>query len=130
MKKYLLAVGIVLSQVAVVMAGRYFAVITAVNADKGTITYALTFGQDKGQVFKGVLAKECVIKEGYYRLGKPATTKEGEDLANGLRNPIFKNASPEKPVRVNIYTADENDANVKAGEVIKILVNPPFKKKP
>lgn len=112
-------------------AAHYFAAITAVDAEKGTVTYTVTFGKEKDAEAKGArVAKDCVIKEGYYRLGKPATTKEGDDIADGLKNAIFKKATPEKPVKVNIYTADEDDADkgIKKGDIVKILVNPLPKK--
>jgi hypothetical protein len=113
-----------------VTAAHYFANITAVDAKKGTVTYTVTFGKEKDTEVKAPVAKNCVIKEGYYRLGKPATTKEGDDIADGLKNAIFKNATAQKPVKVNVYTADADDpdAGVKKGDIVKILVNPPPKK--
>jgi hypothetical protein len=114
------------------VAGHRFATITAVDAEKGTITYAIPAGPDKATDVRGVVARECVIKEGIYRLGKPATTKEGDDIAGGLKNAVFKKATAENSVRVDIWTADSDDADkgIKRGDVIKILVNPEPKKKP
>jgi hypothetical protein len=107
-------------------ARHYFAAIVAVDAEKGTITYTLTSGKDRDTEHKATLAKGCVIKEGYYRLGKPAVTKEGDDVTGGLKNAVFGKASAENRVRVNVYVADEDDEakGVKKGEVVKILVNP------
>ena len=67
----------------------------------------------------------------HHDLGKPATTKEGDDIADGLKSPVFKKASAEKPLRVNIYTAEEDDVGkgISRGDVVKILVNPERKKK-
>ncbi len=116
---------------AAALAGQHFAVVTGADAEKGTVTYKITFGKDKGDTeLTAKLAKDCVIKHGYYRLGKPAMTKEEDDVADGLRNEVFKKASGDNPVRVNIYTADEddNDKGLKKGDVVKILVNPPPKK--
>ena len=107
-------------------AGRYFADITQVDADKGVIVYDITFGKDKKMNVKANVAKDCVIREGQYILGKPATTKEGDVLVNGLKNFVFQKVSREKVARVNIYTADKDDQakGIKAGDVIKILVHP------
>jgi hypothetical protein len=111
-------------------AAHYFAVITSADAEKRTVNYTITFGKDKDSVVGGTVAKDCIIKEGYYRLGKPAVTKEGDDIPDGLKNGMFKKATSENPLRVDIYTADEDDADkgIKKGDVIKILVNPPPKK--
>ena len=130
MKKAIAALVLTLTMTAVATAGRYFAIITKVDADKNTIVYSTTFGKDRVTDVTGTLAKDCVIKEGYYRLGKPATTKEGDVIANGLRHPVFQKATAEKPLQVNIYTADadDKDKGIKSGDVIKILVNPPRKK--
>ncbi len=130
MRRFLLAALLALVLTGVSSAGRYFARITAVDPDKGTATYTITFGKEKGTEVTARVAKGCVIKEGYYRLGKPATTKEGDDVAGGLKNAVFKKASADKPVTVNVYTADEDDkdAGVKKGEITKILVNPGPKK--
>ncbi|MFO0965512.1 MAG: hypothetical protein U0793_08000 [Gemmataceae bacterium] len=51
-----------------------------------------------------------MFKEGYYRLGKPAVTKEGDDIKDGLKNMVFQKASAENPLRANIFTAEEDDA--------------------
>lgn len=112
-------------------AARLFADILAVDAEKGTVTYVVTFGKNKGAEFKIPVAKDCVFKEGYYRLGKPAVTKEGDDIKDGLKNMVFQKASAENPLRANIFTAEEDDAakGVKKGDVLKILVNPKFKPK-
>ena len=111
-------------------AAHYFAVITSVDADKRTVNYTVTAGKNKDSVVGGTVIKDCVIKEGYYRLGKPAVTKEGDDIPDGLKNGVFKKATSENPLRVDLYTADEDDAEkgIKKGDVIKILVNPPPKK--
>jgi hypothetical protein len=108
-----------------------FAVITGVDAEKGTVTYTVTFGKNKDTVVQAPVAKGCVIKEGSYQLGKPAVTKEGDDVADGLKNPVFQKATDKNPLRVNIYTAAEDDADngIKQGDVVKILVNPPPQKK-
>lgn len=108
-------------------AGRYFAAITHVDPDKRTITYVITYGKTRDTIVNARVHKDCVIKEGYYRLGKPAVTKEGDDVPDGLKNAMFKNATAEKPLFVNIYTADKDDPDKeeKFGDVLKILVNPP-----
>jgi hypothetical protein len=131
MRWSVLALVMVLAIADVAIAGRYFAEITAVNTDKGTVDYTITFGKKKDTRATARVAKDCAIKEGYYRLGKPAHTKEFDDIAGGLKNARFKKATPENPVRVNIYTADADDAEkgIRAGDVIKILVNPPPKLK-
>jgi hypothetical protein len=56
---------------------------------------------------------------------------EGNDIFEGLRNPIFQKATPDNAMRVNIYTADEDDQDrgVRRGDVFKILVNPKNPKK-
>ena len=113
-------------------AAHYFATITEVDAKKGTVSYNVTTGKDRGTTVVGAsVAKDCVIKEGVYRQGKPARTFENDDIADGLKNDVFNNASAEKPLRVDIYTADEDDAEkgIKKGDIVKILVNPPPKKK-
>jgi hypothetical protein len=124
---------VLLSLVAAVAAAaeHNFAEITAVDVEKRTVTYTIVGGKMRGAEVTAPLAKDCVLKEGDYRLGKPATTKEGEDIADGLANPVFKKASDKNPLRVNVYTAEEDDADkkVKRGDVLKILVNPPPKKK-
>src|SRR5262245_53641236 len=107
MKRFISALALTLAMTAVVTARQHFAVITRVDADKGTVVYTITFGKDKNTEVKAKLAQDCVIKEGYYRLGKPARTVEKDGIANGLGNPIFQKATAEKPLRVNIYTADE-----------------------
>jgi hypothetical protein len=98
-----------------------------VDADKGTVTYTARVGKEKVTEVNAPVAKGCVIKEGYYRLGKPAVTKEGDDIPKGLKNEVFQKATAENPLTVDLYTADEDDADkgVKKGDVIKILVNPP-----
>jgi hypothetical protein len=128
---FVLAAFVALTAAGATNAGRYFAEITSVDAEKGSVTYTVTQGKDRGTQFQARIARGCVIKEGYHRLGKPGFTKEGDDVTGGLKNAVFGKASAENPVRVNVYTADEDDeANgVKKGEVVKILVNPPFKKK-
>src|SRR5215207_2768882 len=126
MRRFILAALLMLAIAGVATAGRYFAVITAVDADKDTITYTITQGKERNNEVTAKLVKDCVIKEGYYRLGKPATTKEGDDIAKRLKDPAFQKATADKPLQVNIYTADEDDNNagIKKGEVAKILVNP------
>jgi hypothetical protein len=108
-----------------------FADITAVDPEKRTVTYTIIGGKQKGMEVTAPLAKDCVLKEGYFRYGKPSTTKEGDEIADGLANPVFKKAGEKTPLRVNVYTAEEDDADkkVKRGDVLKILVNAPPKKK-
>jgi hypothetical protein len=132
MRRFLIAAFLTLAFSSVATAERYFAAITDVDAEKGTVIYTITFGKDRNDVVKAQVAKDCVIKEGYYRLGKPAATKEGDDIPGGLKNPVFMKASAQKPLRVNIYTADQDDEakGIRVGDVIKILVNPPPKKLP
>ena len=107
-------------------AAHYFANITAVDAEKGTVTYTVTSGKDKDKEVTATVIKDCVLKEGFYRLGKPATTTEGDEISDGLKNSVFKKASPEKPLKVDIFTANEANADkgIKQGDVTKILVNP------
>ena len=102
----------------------------AVDAEKDG-HFTARSGKNKDLVVKATVAKNCAVKEGYYRAGKPAVTKEGDDIEDGLKNPVFKKATEKEPLRVDIYTADEDDADkgIKKGDVIKILVNPPPKKK-
>jgi hypothetical protein len=131
-RKFFIALALTVTLAAAVTARQHFAVITGVDVDKGTVVYTITFGKERDTEVKAKLAKGCVIREGFYRLGKPARTKEGDEIVNGLRDPRFQKATAEKPLRVNVYTADADDADrgVKRGEVVKILVNPTFKKKP
>ena len=127
MNKLVLAVVVTLAVAGTVAAERQFADITRVDADKAIIEYTIYYGKKKDTDVKARVAKVCVIKEGYFRLGKPAQTKEMDDIPNGLNNQQFQKATAEKPLRVNIYTADDDDKDkgIKAGDVIKILVNPP-----
>lgn len=131
MRGFVLALLITVAGVDQAPAAHYFAVITSVDAEKRKVNYTVTAGKDKDSVVGGIVAKDCVIKEGYYRLGKPAVTKEGDDIPDGLKNGAFKKASSDNPLKVDIYTADEDDADkgIKKGDVIKILVNPPPPKK-
>jgi hypothetical protein len=131
MKQYLPALVLSMTLPALAAAHPWFAEITAVDPERGTVMYTITFGKQKDTVIKANVAKTCVIKEGAYRLGKPATTREGDDIAGGLRNALFQKATAEKPLRVNIFTADEDDPNqgIQRGDVLKILVNPPPKGK-
>ena len=76
-----------------VAAEQHFAEITAVDAEKRTVTYTVTFGKNRGAVVTVPLAKDCVLKEGYYRLGKPATTKEGDDIAGSSGLPWARAAA-------------------------------------
>jgi hypothetical protein len=126
MKQFVCAIVVSLAITGAALAEHYFAVITAVNADKGTVDYKIVFGKQKGTEVKAKLAKDCVIREGVYRLGKPATLKEGDVLVNGLRNFVFEKVSPDNPLRVDIYTADTADADkgINEGDILKILVNP------
>lgn len=128
MHKLILATVCVLLTSSVALAERLFAEITGVDAAKGTINYKITFGKDKKgtEVNNAQVIKDCVIREGFYRLGKPARTEEKDEIVNGLKNFVFEKASPDNPLRVNIYTADADDAEkgIKKGDVIKILVNP------
>jgi hypothetical protein len=109
----------------------WFAEITAVDVEKGIVTYTITFGNMKNTEVKAGIVRDCVIKEGFYRLGKPAAATEEADIANGLKNALFKKASRENPLRVNIFTANEDDnaTGIQRGDILKILVNPPFKGK-
>lgn len=112
---------------SVALAERLFAQITAADADKGTIDFKIVSGKKKDTEIKAApIAKDCVIREGSYRLGKPAQVIEGDAIANGLKNFVFQKAAPDNPLRVNIFTADADDAEkgIKKGDVIKILVNP------
>lgn len=131
MRKMTLVLLLTFVGAGVANAGRYFAAITGVDPAKGTIAYTITFGKERNTEAKAKVAKDCVIKEGFYRLGKPARTVEGDDIADGLKNPVFAKASAENPVRVNVYTADADDQGkgIRQGDVVKILVNPPPKKK-
>jgi hypothetical protein len=131
MRRLILVVVLTLGVAGVAGAERYFAAITGVDSATNTVEYTVTYGKDKGKDVKGRVAKDCIIKEGFYRLGKPAKTHEGDDIAAGLKNAAFKKATADKPLKVNIYTADDDDApnGVKKGDVIKILVNPEPKKK-
>ena len=130
MRRFMLVGFLSLLIAGVAGAGRYFAAITAVDPATDKVEYTVTYGKDKGKDVKARVGKDCIIKEGYYRLGKPAKTHEGDEIKGGLKNAIFKKATADKPVRVNIYTADDDDApnGVKKGDVIKILVNPEPKK--
>lgn len=109
----------------------HYARITTVDADKGTIEYQIVAGPNRGTEFKASISKGCVLKEGFLRAGKPAVLKEGDEIADGLKNPIFQKASVKNPLKVDIYTAGEDDPDkgIKKGDVIKIYVNPPPKKK-
>jgi hypothetical protein len=126
MQQSIIAVFLTFAFASVGNAAHYFATITAVDAEKGTITYKVTSGKDKDKEVKATVNKDCVLKEGMYRLGKPATTMEGDEIADGLKNSLFQKASPEKPLKVDIFTANQanDDKGIKEGDVIKILVNP------
>jgi len=126
MHKFLLAALCVLFLSSAAFAERFFASITAVDAKKGEIVFDRIVKKEKVKAVKATVAKDCVIREGQYRLGKPATTIEGEVLVNGLKNFVFEKASAEVPLRVTIFTADAADADkgIKIGDVIKILVHP------
>ena len=106
--------------------GRIGLDIVGVDADKGIITYVPALGKNKGAEKKVQAVRDCVCKVGYFRFGKPASAMEGEVIANGLRNPIFQKASVEKPVRVDLLTAqrDDDTLGIKKGDVVKVLVNP------
>ena len=106
--------------------GRIGLDIIGVDADKGIISYVPALGKNKGAEKKIQAVKDCVCKVGYFRFGKPAFAMEGEVIAKGLRNPMFQKASVEKPVRVDILTAqrDDDTLGIKKGDVVKVLVNP------
>jgi hypothetical protein len=132
MRWFIVAVLLTLAMVGVATAAHpYFAAISAVDAEKGTVTYTITTGKDRGMEIKAPVIKDCPIKEGYYRLGKPATTEEGDEVPDGLKNAVFQKATAEKPLSVNVYVATEDDADkgIKKGYVVKILVNPKPKDK-
>ena len=131
MRRFTLVLLLTFTLAGVSNADQYFANITGVDPAKGTIVYTIIFGKERNTEVKATVTKDCVIKEGYYRLGKPATTREGDDIVNGLKNPVLAKASAENPVRVNIYTAEEDELGkgVRRGDVVKILVNPKPKKR-
>ena len=131
MHKYLASMLLLAVLAPLASAHWWFAEITAVDAEKGTVTYTITFGNMKNTEVNAGIVRDCVIKEGFYRLGKPAKATEGADIANGLKNAAFKKASRDNPLRVNIFTADEDDAakGIRRGDVKRILVNPPPKVK-
>src|SRR5687767_14325706 len=99
MKNTLLAAVVILGLAGVASAEHFFANITAADHVKNTIVFKVTSGKQKGNEIKATLIRECVIREGSYRLGKPAQLKEGDPLVNGLRNFAFQNVSAERPVR-------------------------------
>ena len=47
MRRFILAAVLALAITGVATAGRYFAVITAVDADKDTVTYTITHGKER-----------------------------------------------------------------------------------
>jgi hypothetical protein len=126
MIRFILAAVLTVAMASVAAAEHYFANITAVDAGKGTVVYKVTFGKNKNKEFKANVAKDCVIREGFYRLGKPARLQEGEHLVNGLRNFVFEMARADNPLKVNIYTADaaDKDKGSREGDIVKILVHP------
>jgi hypothetical protein len=126
MRRHFTAIALTLTLTGVAAADRYFAEITAVDAEKGAIVFKPTRGKDANKEMTARLAKDCIIKEGLYRLGKPARTDLGPDIAEGLKNKVFKTATAENPLRVNVFTADVDDPgkNINRGDVTHILVNP------
>src|SRR5262249_48249443 len=62
MKKSAIALVLLLTVTAAVMARPGFGAITSVDAEKNTITYTITFGKDRGTEIKTVIHKDCVIK--------------------------------------------------------------------
>lgn len=128
MKKHALAIVMVIFCCSTAAARHYFANITAVDADKGTVTFKIKTKtiEDgvKDTVITAKITKDCVIREGYYRLGKPATTIESDELVNGLKNFVFQNASKDLPLKVDIFTvdADDKDKGHSKGDIVKILV--------
>ena len=99
MHPFLLASFGVLLLAGAALADRYFANIIAVDPDKRTIVMDITAGLKKGADVKAPVAKDCVIRDGEVRLGKPARIIEGDVLVNGLKNFIFEKVSREQPVR-------------------------------
>ena len=102
--------------------GVHFGVdIVSVDADKGIIVFIRKNGAEQ----KVQVVKDCVCKVGSYHYGKPASTMEGKEFADGIRNDVFKKASAEMPLRADILTArtDNDGKGIKAGEAVKILVN-------
>ena len=69
MHKYLASLLLLVVLAPLASAHWWFAEITAVDAEKGTVTYTITFGKMKDTVVKADIAKGCVVKEGFYRLG-------------------------------------------------------------
>src|SRR5215831_5301647 len=111
MQRYILAALLTVAFASVASAAtprHRFVVITGVDAEKGTITYTIVSGPDKDSEVKAPITKSCVLKEGYYRLGKPATLNEGDDIENGLKNAVFQKATAKNPLRVDIWTAEED----------------------
>ncbi len=127
MHRYLASLLLLVVLAPLASAQWWFAEITAVDVEKGIVTYTITFGKMKDTEVKAGLVRDCVIKEGFYRLGKPAEATLGADIAKGLKNAVCKKASRENPLRVNLFTADEDDnaTGIQRGDVTKILVNPP-----
>src|SRR5947208_1640657 len=72
MSKYILATACTLALTGAAAAEHFFANVTAVDAARGTVVFKVTAGKKKGQEIKAKLAPDCVIREGSYRLGKPA----------------------------------------------------------
>jgi hypothetical protein len=82
----------------VASAEHHFANITAVDVEKGTVVYTIRAGKGLNTEVEAPIAKNCVVKEGLYRQGKPAVTKEGDDIVNGLKNPVFQHATDKNPL--------------------------------
>jgi len=133
MKRFVLAL-IATAVVANVALGEYFsAIIVGVDAEKGIIEYRKGPAPTKpgGKIYKATVNKDCIIKEGERFLGKAGPgapplppPREGETIANGLKNSRFQDLTPEKYVPVLLYTfeVDDKDNGIKADDVKKILV--------
>lgn len=87
---HLVAVLIAMFALAGIAEARWvFADIIGIDADKRIVEYRITFGKARGTDVKVTIAKDCQVKEGYYRLGKPATTKVGDDIPMASRMGCF-----------------------------------------
>jgi len=81
--------------------------------------YKVTHGKDRDTEVKRP-SPRMRHKEGYYRLGKPATTKEAT-RSKWPAQPIFQKATAKIRLWVNIDTADadDKDKGIKRGDVIR-----------
>jgi hypothetical protein len=138
MRGLLLVTVVALASVSVAAADQFHAIIIGVDSDKNAIEYRKATSRGfvpsapYSEPVKASVAGECVIKEGWWYLGKPAGIKEGDSIQNGLKDPILKKASADAPVQCRIHTAvaDDNANKIKKGDVIKIIIytNPNYKK--